>query len=795
MPRPAVAAPALLGLLGLAGAAWGGSVTMKDGTVHVGRLQPVRGLTEDQLLPPAGADPEMPNAYRPLELIDTLTRRTFVGLRNVADTDPSEDLRSGRVEFVLDDREPEPVQELTTIGSVVRATPFSAHGRRTVTLATPRGEIDVIQFVRGISAEGLDLASSTHLWRTGLDLSAVPPERLAAMIATDLDPRNPDDRLAVVRFYTEAGLLQRAAAELDGVRRDFPELAAAADAAAEGLRGAVGASLLGDLVVRKDAGQHDLVRRALAAFPEDQAPPAVTRQIEDLRAEYGELARRIGLARVRFDLLHGELSAEDRERFRPYRAEIAESINEDTVERLDPFLQFAADDGLPAADRLALAYSGWAAGAGGADTDPRRAAGLWEARRLLREALSATDGLRAGALRERLETLEEVDATGVRSVVPRLRPWVETATPDPHPGGVTGPFPVTCDRRFDAAALPGGPPTYAVVLPPGYHPDRLYPTLVTLGPYAAGIGGGAAFWGAKRVGGDVRPGPATTRGYVVLSIDLEPTAGRPAGSRGGHPYGDEQLRAVEMILKDARRRFALDPDRCYLAGHWDGGDAAIDVGLARPDLFAGVAAVGGRMRRFAAALEPNAAACPLFVVGGQLDPRGPIRRGDDAERLRDFLKDGHNVTYVEYFGRGRELYAEEVPRILDWFARRRRTPFPKTIDARVLRPAAARKWWVEAGRLPAPVLAAGRNPGSGRTSTVSIDAEVRDGNLVMVRCAAKPVTIWLSPELIDYGAQLDLRVNGRRTFRDFLTPEVGPLLDDLRERADRTMTFMNKLSS
>ena len=797
MTRPAAAVLALCCLLTTGPVARGGSVTTKDGTVHVGRIQPVAGLNEDQLLPPVGTDPEKPSGYLALQLIDTLTRRVFVGRKNVADADPREDLRSGRVEFVLDDREPEPVRELLTIGGVAKLTPFSPHGRRTVTLATPKGEVDVLQFVRGISAEGLDLASTSHRWRTGLDVSAAPPEELAAMIATEIDPKNPDDRLAVVRFYIEAGLLTRAGAELDGIRRDFPELSAAADAAAEGLRSAVGASLLGDLLKRRDAGQHALVRRALAGFPEGQVSPQIARRVRELRADYAEIDRRLGLARVRFDMLHGELSSEDQDRFRPYRTEIATSLNEDTLDRLDPFLQFAADGGLPAADRLALAYSGWVAGPGGADTDPARAAGLWEARRLLRDALTATDGLREDVLRERLAALEEVDVLGVRSVVPRLRPWLETATPGPHPGGLIGPFRVVCDPANGAGAIAGGPPAYEVVLPPGYHPDRLYPTLIAVGPYGAGAGGGAVFWGVNRGGGDgggVRPGPATSRGFVALSVDLEPTAGRPANNRGGHPYGDEQIRAVTAVVEDARRRFALDPDRCYLAGHWDGADAAIDLGLARPDLFAAVAAVGGRTKKFADALEPNAAGCPLYVVGGQLDPRGPIRRGDDAERLRSLMKAGYDATYVEYFGRGRELYAEEVPRILDWFERHRRTPFPQEIDARVLRPAAARKWWAEAGRLPASVLEAGRNPGRGRANTVTIDAEARGGNLIVVRCAAKPVTVWLSPELVDYAAEVDVRINGRRARRGFLEPEIGPLLDDLRRRADRTMTFTSKLS-
>ncbi|MEM9702957.1 MAG: hypothetical protein AAF907_11000, partial [Planctomycetota bacterium] len=415
--------------------------------------------------------------------------------------------------------------------------------------------------------------------------------------------------------------------------------------------------------------------------------------------------------------------------------------------------------------------------------------------RLVREALSATDGLRAESLVARLETLEEVDALGVRSVIPLIRPWRETAIPTPHPSGLVGPFSVQCDERFGAVGVPSGPPSYTVVLPPGYHPDRLYPTLVVFGPYRMGDAGGATFWGAKRAGGAMIPGPATTRGMVVLSLDLEATTGRPPDSSGGHPFGDEQVRAVSGVVEDARRRFALDPDRCYLTGHWDGGDAAIDIGLARPDLFAAVAAVGGRTKKFAAGLEPNAAHCPLYLVGGQLDPRGPVRRGDDAERLRNFMKRGYDVTYVEYFGRGRELYGEETPRILDWFATHRRDAMPKEIDARVLRPAASRKWWVKAGRLPDAVLASGRNPGRARMSSTTIDAEARDGNLLTVRCGAKPVTVWLNPELIDYGAKVDLRINGRRSYRDFLRPEVAPLIEDLRDRADRTMTFTSKLRS
>ena len=794
MPRPAAALPAFL-LLTVAGAAAAGSITTKAGVVHRGTIQTVRGITEDQLLPPAGADPEKPNGYQPLMLVDTLTRRVWTGRRNVADSDPSAELGSGRVRFTLNPGDPEPPREMSYVGTLRRASPFSPHGRRTLTVGTADGETEVVQMVKELSSEGLELISPSVLWRSALDVSAVPPEQLAAMIATDVDPENPDDRLAVVRFYTEAGLLTRAGAELDGVRRDFPELSAAADAAADALRAAVGAGLLADLLVRQAAGQHATVRRALAGFPTAAVPPETARRINDLRAEYADLDRRIGLARVRFDMLHGGLEEENRDRFAPYRPEIAAAIGEETVGRLDPFLQFADDDSLPAAERLALAYSGWAAGPGGATTDIEAAAGLWRARRLLGEYLAATDPLRAAALADELAGLESADVLAVRSVVPRLRPWLETNAPAPGPGGLTGPFVVTCDRGFAADAAGGGPPSYSVVLPPEYDPDRPYPSLVVLCPYGTGAEPGARFWGVRTAGGDDRVGPATAAGYVVIAVDLEPTAGRPAGGRGGHPYGDAQVEAVAEIVEDARRRFALDPDRCCLTGHWSGADAAVDVALSRPDLFACAAVVGGRLRKFADVLERNAVFCPLYVVGGQLDPAGPVR---DASTLKSLMYPGggidHDVTYVEYFGRGRELFAEEVPRMLDWFAVHRRTPYPSEFEAAALRPSASRRWWVEAGRFPDAVLAAGQNPGRGRAVPLTVEAEVRDRTRVRVKCGAKPVTVLLSPELIDYQQRIDVRINTRRATRGFLKPDVRVLIEDLRAHADRSRTYTSKLS-
>ena len=381
----------------------------------------------------------------------------------------------------------------------------------------------------------------------------------------------------------------------------------------------------------------------------------------------------------------------------------------------------------------------------------------------------------------------------VRGLAERLRPWLEADHPPPTVTAPTAPFEVRCAPGFGADAVPGGPPRYVACLPPGYSPDRLWPVLVALGPYGRDPAEAVRFWGVDDAGGSPRAKHATARGLVVIAPDLSGTlARRVAGGAEAtrHPYGDAQLEAVRAVVEDARRRFAVDSDRCYLAGHWSGGDAAFDVALELPDLFAAAAVFCGRTHKFTNVLNPNAADCPLYVVGGQIDRNTPAVI---APQLREMMIAGDDVTYVEFFGRGRETFPEEVPRVLDWFGRHVRQTYPKAIEATVLRPAGRRRAWVESGPLPRSVLAAGRNPGRGRAVGMTYDAQVKEGNRVVVNCRVKPVTVWLAPELVDYEQPVEVRVNGRRASRDFLRPEPGPLLDDLRARADRRRTYVNRL--
>ena len=55
-----------------------------------------------------------------------------------------------------------------------------------------------------------------------------------------------------------------------------------------------------------------------------------------------------------------------------------------------------------------------------------------------------------------------------------------------------------------------------------------------------------------------------------------------------YDYSAREHHAVLGALRDACRRFSIDTDRVFLTGHGIGGDAAWDIAIAHPDLWAGV---------------------------------------------------------------------------------------------------------------------------------------------------------------------------------------------------------------
>jgi len=193
----------------------------------------------------------------------------------------------------------------------------------------------------------------------------------------------------------------------------------------------------------------------------------------------------------------------------------------------------------------------------------------------------------------------------------------------------------------------------------------------------------------------LRRGQAARNGTIVIA---------PAWARKdqtAYDYSAREHAAVLASLRESLRHFSIDTDRVFLSGHSMGGDAAWDISLAHPDLWAGLVAISPAAGKYVNHYWHNARTLPIYLVGGELDSACFGRNTMDLDRY--FLK-GFDTTYVEYRGRGHEHFSDEIMRIFDWMSRRQRNFFPPTIDVVSMRPWDRFFWWVEMEQPPARTI-------------------------------------------------------------------------------------------
>ena len=742
---------------------------LKNGTVLRGVVVPINGLNSRT----SKQNSTSARAATVMWMVDDGVRRWFVPSRQAEDPIP-EDVRLGQVTFELkpefSGRRGIPID----IQRYVERTEFDKYGRRRITLNTSQGQEHIFQAITEIRPDYLTVRSTSHNWEHGLDPSAIPSSTLQEMVHQAIDAENPNERKAVVAFFIDAEMYAAAREELEQIRDAFPELATWADemqlkvAHVNALRG------LFEIRRRIESGQHELAYRYASVFPADRVSADVLREAEDLVAGYDRDIQQMKTVRTVLGALQAELEPSDQERVAPLRAVVTEELTIETLPRLEPFLRTAQDDTLSAAEKLALAYSAWVLGAGDAITNLDDAVRMWQARFLVLEYLrNDDDPNRRKELVLQLSQIEGVNVERVAGMVPQLplpiiMPPLET--------GVVHPIEVV--DSWDQLIQ-----TYSVVLPPEYSSQHEYPLLVVL--HGAGVPGEkeATWW----CGTTDRPGPAQQRGYIVIAPDYAGDEQRE------YDYDVSRHEAVMNSIVDARKRFRVDSDRIFLAGHGMGGDACFDIAMSRPGVFAGVIPITGVSDKFCMFYRENDPDVGWYIVAGERDGQKLDRNARD---LNVMIKRGYDVIYCEYKARGHETFFEELPRIFDWMELHRRAPIPIEWSARILRHTDNRFHWLEMSGLPEklaePII---WDPPDQRRRAFRIAGKLTPGNDVHVEHSADSMNVWLSPEMVDFGARLRVRNRGRGiVFNGFVSPNLGDLLEDLRVRGDRERLYWLKLT-
>ncbi|GAC1469707.1 MAG: peptidase [Isosphaeraceae bacterium] len=685
----------------------------------------------------------------------------------------------------------------------VQASPWNDRGRREFAFeGSTLGKVTSMeQAIIEMGPHLVKIRGVNGFWQSQLSISQIPREIVLGILAR-VDPQDKNERIRVARFLIQAEWYTEARAALEKILGDFP--------GDSDLRERVRDALVS--VVQSEAAQIKAAidRCRLAQQPREASTLLKTFPSKDVPAELlsqvGELSRgdetrdaadkalasylRALVYRLSTPTASKARKTEKTEAFEVLRKrpvlEVLRTLKEAPDSIRDRFVSWrkaTADSSKSDEAQLALAISGYLVGAEAAVEDLELAATLWEMRETLRDYLaSRSQETRA----EHLARLEETNLPPEESrpiplrkletltlLATRMRPPLhDDAASQPEDGPKI--FRVQDDEN-------AAPTEYSVALPPEYHPLRLYPAVVALhgggGPRSA-----LDWWSAE----------AAKRGYIVVA----PEYGVPGQEKDYH-YSASEHAAVELALRDARRRFAIDSDRVFVGGQLLGANMAWDFGLAHPDLFAGVVVVSGLPFKYVPRYLSHTERVPLYVVLGDLAPAA--NEVVFGEILKPQLLRAPDITYVEYLKRGLEDFPEEAPAVFDWMERRRRTPVPRAFDVLSARTSDNRFYGVvirefQTGRTTSPeaVDPLGKNLSP---ATLKMKSSSLSNLLMLQSSGVKSLDVWVSPRLIDFKKRMEIRINGKPYFKGMAKPSIEPLLEDLRLRGDRQQTYWMKVSA
>lgn len=763
-------------------AAWGlvaplvdaGQVRLSNGTVIEGTPVDIPGLSQAT----ARANNTGPVPQTPIYMIDDGMRRYFVSRQKVP-RDPDAIIVEAELSSLVTYDMPPPILGRQThtpasVGEFSEVGPFDEHGRRYVTLRTANGTAEILQSIVEIRPDYVTIKSTTHDWTYGVSTSTIPSDTLREVIVSTINQADPDERMALVYFYIQAEMYAEARQELDAISTEFSDLRPRALEALEMLNEANAERGLNEIQRRRTAGQHQLAYYVGSQYPEDGVPPDLYRQAREIVTEYDTALEQHESVLMLLDQLQAQVSPEYADRLPPMRDVVVEELYVENINRLEPFLRIAEDESLPVDERLALAYSGWLLGAANAITSMPETITLWDARFLAVEYLRQNDNpIRREAIVEELSTLEGFDHELLVTMIPQLPLAIEAPPLTP---GMPTPIDVL-DMRQETVAQ------YMAMVPPEYSTQHTYPLLVVLRSEGRTPEQMVKFWG----GTAEEPGYAQRFGYVVISPEYA------SPQEGSYAYGPAAHQAVIESIQDARKRFRIDSNRVFLAGHGMGGTACFDLGLSHPDLFAGVIPINGFCEKLCKPYADNAPSLAWYVVNGERYGGGIER---NAEVINDMLRGGQDLIYCEYKERGFESYAEELPRIFDWMARFRRDPWQKEVEVRIARASDNTFYWSHAGgfaadRFPTIDWDAARP----RMTVLDYSARITPGNTVYVNHPGTQTTVWLAPEIIDFEQSVRVEANRREIFEGMLEPSMEATLEDLRIRGDREMLFHVRIDS
>ncbi|HLJ92686.1 MAG TPA: PHB depolymerase family esterase [Gemmataceae bacterium] len=794
-------------------------VIFKDGYTLQGKIKRETTYFID---PASGVQMQVPKLNGFFTVDDEARKIAFSPLQvqEVPDKDPAREADPIRLKspIVRRSRFKVPPWQVTAV------TDWNSKWDRVLTINTPDGRRQVPQHLTLLTPKIASVDARDYEWKTYYLTQELDPKTVRTLLTQHPELKLTGDstdagkRFRIFHFLVQAGWYDKAAAELDGILRDSPDQKDKVEAAREELKKLLAWQYVDLLEEAHKNGRHHWVQARLAIFPQQGLEEKLIARVDVMRGTYETINKNLVLARGLLDEcsarltdpVHGKL-------FKEAAAAIELELNPDTVSRLEAFLKLAEQAKLEIQRNrtpehtpeqlLTLAMSGWLLGSNSAEANVETGVRLWRARQFVLDyqkthnsgsrqqmvtAYDSKQGVPFDELAQLIRSLPPPEP--LESAFLKNGPWAAGALPF-RPAALywalsaiyklLPPTTLSLHAEFPLSYRKG--PSYFLRLPPEYHHGRSYPVLFVLHEGGEKPEEMLKRWSTL----------AAQHGYILVAPEWR------TGSGDSYGYTAEEHRAVLDVLRDLRQRLEVDSDRVFLFGLGEGGKMAYDVGLAHPDLFAGVLLMGGAPHYFAKAYKQNAQYLPFYVVDGDYD-------GDTAKenRLQFEYWIGHSypAISVQYRGRGREWFEGEVPFMFDWMSRKKRSAaFPQLgrsgtgagygEEFRSMRPTDNHFYWLSGdGLLDRHINSAQKWSGTLGPALLQAARSSEGNHLTVNAHGFKKVAIWLGPGMIDFEKPLMIHLNGRiQSSNRKIQPNLGTLLEDFYQRGDRQRLFYAKV--
>ena len=268
----------------------------------------------------------------------------------------------------------------------------------------------------------------------------------------------------------------------------------------------------------------------------------------------------------------------------------------------------------------------------------------------------------------------------------------------------------------------------------------------------------------------------------------------PAGAWFTRRAEDLVLATVQLV----RERYRIDPNRIFLSGMSNGGIGAWLIGMHHAPLFAGLAPMASGIDDVLFPFLENLRTTPVYIIHGSQDQVMPVElsrklSGELKKLDYPFIYREHDRTHA--MAGGHFFPREELPDLVTWFDKQRRTPVPKTLT--VVRDAShlLSFGWV---RIDATDQIASfsedlidkRDDSIRQRAYARLTAQVTGPNRIEVRTdRVRQYTLYLNSDLVDLSKPVVIITDGQPSFEGLVVPHVDTLLRQARLRHDPAQLF------